>query len=84
MSRSYRRGYTPSYRGDKDCRTEYHRSVRRKIRTLLKEELKLKYPSINFVYGENGLNEVATYNIESGEYIVIKPVLEAFIVGVAG
>ncbi|MBR6612860.1 MAG: hypothetical protein IKK93_11620 [Campylobacter sp.] len=40
MSRSYRRGYTPSYRGDKDCRTEYHRSVRRKIRTLLKEELK--------------------------------------------
>lgn len=40
MSRSYRKGYTPSYRGDKDCRTEYHRSVRRKIRTLLKEELK--------------------------------------------
>lgn len=40
MSRSYRRGYTPSYRGDKDCRTEYHRSVRRKIRTLLREELK--------------------------------------------
>lgn len=40
MSRSYRRGYTPSYRGDKDCRTEYHRSVRRKNRTLLKEELK--------------------------------------------
>lgn len=40
MSRSYRRGYTPSYRGDKECRKEYHRSVRRKIRTLLKEELK--------------------------------------------
>ena len=40
MSRSYRRGYTPSYRGDKDRRTEYHRSVRRKIHTLLKEELK--------------------------------------------
>ena len=37
----------------------------------LKEELKLKYPSINFVYGDNGLNEVATYNEESKEYIVI-------------
>lgn len=40
MSRSYRKGYTPSYRGDKDRRKEYHRSVRRKNRTLLKEELK--------------------------------------------
>ena len=37
----------------------------------LKEELELKYPNINFIYGDNGLNEVATYNIESGEYIVI-------------
>ena len=39
MSRSYRKGYCRSRRGDKDCRKEYHRSVRRKSRTLLKEEL---------------------------------------------
>lgn len=40
MSRSYIKGYCRSRRGDKDCRKEYHRSVRRKSRTLLKEELK--------------------------------------------
>lgn len=40
MSRSYRKGYSSSYRGDKECRKEYHRSVRRKIRSLLKDELK--------------------------------------------
>ena len=39
MSRSYRKGYRPSCKGDKDSRTEYHRSVRRKIRLLLKDEL---------------------------------------------
>ena len=40
MSRSYRKGYCQSRRGNKDCRKECHRSVRRKSRTLLKEELK--------------------------------------------
>ena len=40
MSRSYKKGYSSSYRGDKECRKEYHRSVRRKIRSLLKDELK--------------------------------------------
>lgn len=40
MSRSYRKGYCQSRRGNKDYRKEYHRSVRRKSRTLLKEELK--------------------------------------------
>lgn len=40
MSRSYRKGYYHSYRGDKYCRKEYHRSVRRKIHLLLKDEIK--------------------------------------------
>lgn len=40
MSRSYRKGYSSSYRGDKECRKEYHRSVRRKIRSLLKDEIR--------------------------------------------
>lgn len=40
MSRSYRKGYCQSCRGDKDCRKEYRRSVRRKSHILLKEELK--------------------------------------------
>lgn len=42
MSRSYRKGYRPSCRGDKDCRKEYHRSVRRKIRILLKDEIRFE------------------------------------------
>ena len=45
----------------------------------LKEELELKYPNINFVYGDNGLNEVATYNIELGEYIDRLSSLPSFI-----
>ena len=40
MSRSYRKGYHPSCRGEKDCRTKYHRSVRRKINLLLKDEIR--------------------------------------------
>lgn len=40
MSRSYRKGYHHSYRGDKYSKKEYHRSVRRKISSLLKDELK--------------------------------------------
>ena len=40
MSKSYRKGYCRSRRGDKDRRKEYHRSLRKKSRTLLKKELK--------------------------------------------
>jgi hypothetical protein len=40
MSRSYKKGYHPSCRGDKDCRTKYHRSVRRKVHLLLKDEIR--------------------------------------------
>ena len=40
MSRSYKKGYHSHYRGDKECRKLYHRSERRQVKKLLKDELK--------------------------------------------
>lgn len=77
MSRTYKRGFTSHRRGDKDCRTLYHRLSRRKTRRLLKEERFDDIITANidrsiYMADQWGWPSDGTAGVFSGDYVTLR------------